>query len=275
VYNANNPTWSNASGGSNSIIRPGQGFIVSGLATSVTFNNAMRTVSNTGVSFFNKNVNSTDAGKYWLQMALPNNTAYQMAVTYSAGGSNALDGYDSAMMAVGNDAIYGALGTNKLAINGRASFVNTDVVTLGNKNSVAGNYTISVVKTEGLFATGQAIYLKDKLLNTVTDITNQGYTFAAPIGEFTNRFEIVYQAQGALATVETTKDGLKVYRDGEVFVVENTAKLDKISVVDAAGRLVKTITPNAKKAVVEIPAKGVYLLNINSQGKEQTKKIIK
>jgi hypothetical protein len=131
------------------------------------------------------------------------------------------------------------------------------------------------VKTEGIFATGQAIYLKDKLLNTVTDITTQGYSFTATVGEFTNRFEIVYQPQGALATLETTKDGLKVYRDGEVFVVENTAKLDKISVFDAAGRLVKTITPNAKKAVVEIPVRGVYIFNITSEGKTQSKKIIK
>jgi hypothetical protein len=39
--------------------------------------------------------------------------------------------------------------------------------------------------------------------------------------------------------------------------------------------LVKTITPNAKKAVVEIPVRGVYIFNITSEGKEQSKKIIK
>lgn len=275
VYNANTTTWSRAASGNNTIIRPGQAFIVKALTTGVVFNNGMRTVSNTGVSFFNKNTASGAEGKYWLQLAMPNQTAFQMAVTYGQGASNAYDNADSKLMSVGNDNIYSIAEGNKLAIQGRANFANTDVVTLGNKHSLNGNYTISLVGKTGIFDNGQIIYLRDKQLDTYTDLTQQDYTFAAGQGEFANRFEIVYQPQGALATVETTKGDLRVYRDGEVFVVENAAKLDKITVLDASGRVVKVLQPNAKKVVVEISAKGMYLFNILCQGKEQVKKVIK
>ena len=210
-----------------------------------------------------------------LVWAMPNQTAFQMAVTYGQGASNAYDNADSKLMSVGNDNIYSIAEGNKLAIQGRANFANTDVVTLGNKHSLNGNYTISLVGKTGIFDNGQVIYLRDKQLNTYTDLTQQDYTFAAGQGEFANRFEIVYQPQGALATVETTKGDLRVYRDGEVFVVENAAKLDKITVLDASGRVVKVLQPNAKKVVVEISAKGMYLFNILCQGKEQVKKVIK
>ncbi|WP_124642271.1 T9SS type A sorting domain-containing protein [Amniculibacterium aquaticum] len=275
VYNANTTTWSAAASGSNEIIRPGQAFIVKGLTTSVVFNNDMRTTTNTGVSFLNRAANTTNNGKYWLQMTNPANTYTTIAVTYGQGASNAFDAYDSKMMSIPNDAIYTTVSDKKLAIQGRADFVNTDMVVLGNKFAAAGNYTISLAKVSGLFENGQAIYLRDKQLNTYTDLTSQAYTFVSTTGEFTNRFEIVYQPQGSLATAEVKKDELKVYRNAEVFVVENSTNIDAVVVLDAAGRVVKSLKPLAKKAQFELNTKGVYLVKVISGGKEQTKKIIK
>ncbi|WP_187477517.1 T9SS type A sorting domain-containing protein [Amniculibacterium sp. G2-70] len=275
VYNANTTTWSAAASGSNEIIRPGQAFIVKGLTTSVVFNNDMRTTTNTGVSFLNRAANTTNNGKYWLQMTNPANTYTTIAVTYGQGASNAFDAYDSKMMSIPNDAIYTTVSDKKLAIQGRADFVNTDMVVLGNKFAAAGNYTISLAKVSGLFENGQAIYLRDKQLNTYTDLTSQAYTFVSTTGEFTNRFEIVYQPQGSLATAEVKKDELKVYRNAEVFVVENSTNIDAVVVLDAAGRVVKSLKPQAKKAQFELNTKGVYLVKVISGGKEQSKKIIK
>lgn len=275
VYNANTTTWSSAASGSNEIIRPGQAFIVKGLTTSVVFNDDMRTTTNTGVSFLNRVANAANQGKYWLQMTNPANTYTTIAVTYGQGASNAFDAYDSKMMSVSNDAIYSTVSNAKLAIQGRADFVNTDVVVLGNKFAAAGNYTISLAKVSGLFENGQAIYLRDKQLNIYTDLTTQDYTFVSTTGEFTNRFEIVYQPQGSLATSELKKDDLKIYKNAEVFVVENSINIDSVVVLDASGRMVKTLRPRAKKAEFELSAKGVYLVKVISGGKEQTKKIIK
>ena len=275
LYNANSVTWSRAASGTNSIIPPGQGFIVKALTNTVVWNNGMRTHVATGVSSFNKNNGNSGEGKYWLQMKTPTAKLTQMAVTYGPGAQNALDGYDSAFLSIGNDALYSPLENKKLGIHGRAPFVNTDVVLLGNKHSVNGNYTISVVAKTGIFENGQAIYLRDKQNGTYTDLSVQEYNFTASAGELTNRFEIVYLPQGALSTTEISKEELVVYKNADHFVVENTVAIDKITVLDASGRVVKTLTPNAKKAIVEVPSKGVYLLNISSKGKVQTKKIIK
>ena len=144
-------------------------------------------------------------------MKTPTAKLTQMAVTYGPGAQNSLDGYDSAFLSIGNDALYSPLENKKLGIHGRAPFVNTDVVLLGNKHSVNGNYTISVVAKTGIFENGQAIYLRDKQNGTYTDLSVQEYNFTATAGELTNRFEIVYLPQGALSTTEISKEELVVY----------------------------------------------------------------
>ncbi|KEY18801.1 hypothetical protein [Kaistella antarctica] len=90
--------------------------------------------------------------------------------------------YDAPLMVLGSDAFYSILDDHKLAIQGKASFINTDVVALGSGQYEAGTYTISLGVKEGIFAKGQKIYLKDNESNTVTDLTQGDYAFAANQG---------------------------------------------------------------------------------------------
>src|SRR5690606_33560306 len=138
VYNAAGGTWSNTGNAglgideNNNLVKPGQGFIVQATAPSITFTNAMRSAAT--ANFINKGMNPGE-GKFWLKLATPSGTQFQTAITYGGGALNTLEAFDSKVMSVGANGIYSYLGTDKLAIQGRDYFVNTDVVILGNKHS--------------------------------------------------------------------------------------------------------------------------------------------
>ena len=278
VFNAANGTWSatGAAGlgidGNNNLVKPGQGFIVRATAPSITFTNAMRTAA--AANFINKGMNPGE-GKFWLKLTTPEGTQFQTAITYGGGALNTLEAFDSKVMSVGANGIYSYLGTDKLAIQGRDYFVNTDVVIIGNKHSASGQYTFSLAGKTGLFDAGQAIYLKDKQTNMYTNLQTDSYTFTADALEQQDRFEIVYQPQAALGTSETVKTETVVYKDGEHFTVKASEKILSIAVYDAAGRHIGTVKPNGTTAQVTVGSKGMYLLKITTVNAETVKKVIK
>lgn len=253
----------------------GQGFIVKTLNTSVdtslTFNNEMRGATNG--TFFNKN-NSATEGKFWLRLNSEYNTNNTFAVDYTDGASDSFDNYDSKAIGMGSDGFYTLADSQKLIIQGKASFDINDVVPVGLKHFQNGNFTIALVQKEGLFNNGQEIYLHDKITGAYTDLHNSAYTFNANAGETADRFEIVYKLN-ILATAEIKKDTFEVFRDGQDFVVRNDKNVEKLEIFDAAGRKIQTINENSKVIRVQLSSKGVYILKALSQGKEYTKKIIK
>lgn len=278
VYNAANGTWSNTGNaglgidGNNNLVKPGQGFIVQATASSITFTNAMRSAAT--ANFINKGMNPGE-GKFWLKLATPSGTQFQTAITYGGGALNTLEAFDSKVMSVGANGIYSYLGADKLAIQGRDYFVNTDVVILGNKHSASGHYTFSLAGKTGLFDAGQAIYLKDKQTNIYTNLQTDSYTFLSDALEQQDRFEIVYQPQAALGTAETVKTETVVYKDGDHFTVKASEKILSIEVYDASGRHIGIVKPDSTTAQVTVGSRGMYLLKIKTVNSETVKKVIK
>jgi len=275
VFNAAGGTWSSKGSlgiDDNSLVKPGQGFIVQATAPSITFTNAMRSAAT--ANFINKGMNPGE-GKFWLKLSTPAGTQFQTAITYGSGALNTLEAFDSKVMSVGANGIYSYLGADKLAIQGRDYFVNTDVVILGNKHSASGQYTFSLAGKTGLFDAGQAIYLKDKQTNIYTNLQTDSYTFLSDALEQQDRFEIVYQPQAALGTAETVKTETVVYKDGDHFTVKASEKILSIEVYDASGRHIGTVKPDSTTAQVTAGSRGMYLLKIKTVNSETVKKVIK
>lgn len=260
---------------SGNVANIGQGFIVKSLSatsdTSLAFTNDMRT-ANTG-SFFNKNTSSVE-GKFWLRLNSSYNTNNTFAVAYLNAASDSFDHYDSKAIFTGSDAFYTIADTKKLLIQGKAAFDTDDIVPLGSKHFESGSFVISLVQKEGLFDNGQEIYLHDKNLGTYINLQNQAYSFTENAGEFSDRFEIVYQLN-VLSTNEAAKDEFEVYRSGEDFFVRNDHNIEKVEIFDVAGRKVQQINADSKLIKIKLNTKGLYILKAVSQGKEFTKKIIK
>lgn len=262
-------------------VKTAQGFMVKTSAASQTllFNNSIRTTDHDGVNFFGTGAPSRSApvDRFWIRMITPANLASALAVVYFADGNNGFSKDDSRSMG-GSDALYSVVEDEKVSINGKSSFVPGDAVPLGSKHFVSGTYRIVLDRAEGVFASGQAIYLKDKQTGTVTLLNDSEYVFAATAGESTGRFEIIYQPETILATDGAVKEELTVYKDGNSFVVKSPGKkITALELYDAAGRLVFSALPNTSTAEISTSqlADGVYILKVSQNGKVISKKVIK
>lgn len=237
--------------------------------------NTQRTTNNTGKNFTGKGATIKD--RYWLTMTTPQDLVISNAVVYFDEGNNGF-AHDDTKSFEASDDLYTFADTEKVNIQGKAPFTDTDVVGVGYNAFEDGNYTLALSKAEGVFANGQSIYLKDKQTGIVTDLSVGSYTFSAQAGTTDSRFEIVYKPGGVLATSDATKTGVEVYRDGTDFVVRTAgAKIDRLEVYDASGRLWQTFAPNAKETRIDGSqlSNGVYILKIEQKSGTTTKRILK
>lgn len=240
----------------------------------LNYRNYARTAVNVGSVFYGK---QSQEDRYFLKMTAPSGITSTIAMVYFAGGNN-LFGTDDSAVIPSSDEIYSIVQGEKVAINGRSTFVNTDNIALGTRHFVGGDYTIALGNQKGIFANGQSIYLKDKQTNTITNLNAGSYTFTTSAGASTGRFEIIYQSDVVLVTESTFKEELTVYRDGEDFVVKaQTKKITGVEVYDMSGRLIFSQNANNTKVVVNGTSlsNGTYLLKINQGTEVYTKKILK
>ena len=90
---------------------------------------------------------------------------------------------------------------------------------------------------EGIFNTGQTIYIKDKYLSKSFNISEAPYTFYTNSGQYEDRFEIIYKPLVTLAADNSGKNGILIYKDNENFIVKSENNLDEVSVYGTVGRL--------------------------------------
>ncbi|MDQ0476861.1 PA14 domain-containing protein [Chryseobacterium sp. MDT2-18] len=262
------------------IIKVGQGFIVQAKkAGPLTFNNAVRNTSGASV-FFNKGAQATTRDRYWIHLTTPLNVVTTALVGYVQGATDGYDrDYDADLFGLGSDAMFTLLADRRLGIQGKKGPLNTaDIVQVGTNHYAAGIHKFSLGNKEGIFANGQNIYLKDRQTGTLTNLSENSYTFTANKGLTEGRFEIVYQPDVVLGTGSAVKESLVVYRDGDDFVVKaQTKKITGIEVYDTAGRLIYTTQPHSIQALIpaEQLVNGVYVLKINQDGQLTSKKIIR
>ncbi|MBF8457225.1 hypothetical protein IV494_08515 [Kaistella sp. G5-32] len=223
----------------NNIAKVAQGFMVKtpSAGQTLTFNNSVRVVDNTGVKFFSKDA-APEVNRYWLRLISPTNAVNTIALVYLNEGSTSFGMDDSELNVSSSDMFYSLAEDHQLQIEGRPDFVQTDKIILGSQHFATGNYTIALAENEGIFANGQIIYLKDKQTGIMTNLSAGSYTFAANAGPSTGRFEIVYLPETVLATDSNVRETLVVYKDGTDFVVRNAGQnITAVEVFDASGRL--------------------------------------
>lgn len=260
-------------------IKVGQGFIVQakniGTGQTLSFDNTIR---NNEAGVFYNNKSSEDVNRYWLKLITPQNIINTILVAYMDGATNAYDGdYDADLIAVGDDSFYSKLSTHKFQIQARASFADNDVVSLGTKYSANGTYKISLENNQGVFGENQNVYLKDKLLNSLTNLREKDYSFSAIKGTDETRFEIVYKEDAVLASDGATKSEFEIYRSNGDYIIKSSKQLGKIEVYDSSGRLM--MTANTKEKILKLDTSvlvnGVYIIKAENSGDIRTKKIIK
>ena len=262
----------------NGTIQVGQGFIVKtgASSTALNFTNAMRTANNS-----NQFLRTTEErSRFWLNLTSITGVFCQTMVAYmpeaTSGFDNAIDGKYI------NDApiaLTSIINAEEYTIQGRAlPFATLDTVPLGFKTNAAGNYTIAIDHVDGLFSSGQAIYLKDNLLNTVNNLSAGSYSFASAIGTFNSRFEVVYQSTLAETNPTFTANSVIAFSEnGEIRINSGSTIMELVRVYDLLGRLlVEKKQINSSETKLSTTATNqVLLLEITAaNGTKVTKKII-
>ncbi len=263
----------------NGIIQTGQGFFVeaNGTGTALLFKNSQR-VSNTAGQFFRTN-NVIENNRIWLNATNTSGAFSQMAVGYMTDATPNVDSLDGKYINDSPFSLTSLIGSEEFTIQGRAlPFSTSDSIPLGFKTDAAGNYTIAIDHVDGLFSSGQAIYLKDNLLNTVTELSAGSYSFASAVGTFNSRFELVFQRVLGNNNPEFTSNNVVAFNDhGDIKINSGSTVMDQVRVYDLQGRLlVEKKQINATETSVTTTAVNqILLLEITgANGIKVTKKMI-
>ncbi len=215
-------------------IQVGQGFFVNTASGgTATFTNNQRSFGSASSQFFKTSL-SEEKHRIWLNLNDANNNYNQILLGYINGASNAVDVSDGLVLNDSQSLIYNLINNQKYVIQARElPFQDTDIVPLGLKINQTGNYSISFENADGIFE-NQFIYLKDNYTFTVHNIKQSPYNFSSQVGNFTDRFQIVYQNE--LLTLEDVSNVI-VYSDtNELFVKSSNETIKEILVFDILGR---------------------------------------
>lgn len=268
-------------------IASGQGFFaVATSAGTVTFNNGMR-VAGSNLAFF-RQINPVASGdsvgekhRLWLNLNGPDGLFRQILVGYAADATNDFDrNFDGVLLTSNaNISFYSKLADQQLVIEGHGlPFDMNDRFLLGYSSTIAGSFNIAMENLDGLFA-GQEVFLKDNLLGIFHDIKSAPYVFETEIGEFKDRFEIVYQSTALSVNDPAKATGFDLaVSDGTIKVRSRNVNLQQVEIFDTLGRsLYKKSRLDRDEVIISDfqSANQTLMVRITlSDGKQLTRKIL-
>lgn len=222
-------------------------FVVSKIDGNFTFTNSQR-VSAVGANsqFFKQTNTDKTAGieknRVWLNLTNDGGAFKQLLVGYLTGATNDFDNLYDGVSLNGNAYIdfFSINNSGNYTIQGRKlPFDEADEVPLGYKSTIAGTFQISIEKTDGVL-TNHAVYLEDKIMNTMYDLTKGAYSFTTAPGEFKNRFVLRYSNASKLGTddIEANEKGVVVsLKNSQIKINSFDQIMSSVKVYDLKGSL--------------------------------------
>ncbi|WP_299777523.1 choice-of-anchor D domain-containing protein [uncultured Formosa sp.] len=267
--------------------------IVSGdvKTTDVLFNNSMRVTGN-NTQFF-RTTTANDANKLWVNLTTDNGVSNQILVAYLNGATDHDDGtyYDAKRGTYENinAVIYSFIPTApeyKYVIQAKhsSSLSLEEVIPLGFKSTILEPtiYTISIPQSEGDFMTGNSIYLNDKFLNAVQDLSENNYSFTSDNGVFNDRFEISFtQATLSIDDVSISSNDISIIElaNGEVKIsTSKNTTITNVEILDMLGRRIYSLKGNSSSEVYNLSklSQAAYIAKVRlSNGQTINKKAVK
>jgi hypothetical protein len=222
----------------------GQGFFVkvkTGLSTaSLLFDNSLRAAATTESFFRSQNATTAEKHRIWLNLSNATETISQNLIGYVTNATNEFDyGLDGKNFGNTTASLSSLIDSEEYNIQARSlPFDPTDVVHLMFKTNTTGTFTISINRVDGLFETNQEVILKDNLTGTSQNLKLGSYTFESQIGNFSSRFEIIYQNQLDISNPTMETNTVFVFKkNNAVHINSGNYIMDHIEIYDLSGRL--------------------------------------
>jgi hypothetical protein len=239
----------------NGYIGAGQAFFVKMLdaaaGTMVTFTNAMRSKGYTNNKFYRiRNPQVTEPTvvdsspverhRIWLDLIAPTGTTVRTLVGYIEGATLDKDRMYDAYSDYENDQnFFSLIDKEIMTIQGRPlPFDVNDAVPMGVAIPKTGNYTIAIGAVDGLFEDRQqTIYLEDKLLNVVHNLSASPYTFSIVKGIVKDRFVLRYTNPLGTINFKDLDNSVVVAASKEQIKIKSFIEdIKSITIYDVLGR---------------------------------------
>lgn len=262
----------------NGYIASAQGFMVRPKVNStVLFKNSHRTKDVPSNNQFYKTSQEESKDRYWLRLTDEAGRYNELLIGHIQEATNGFDeAYDGPINSLSSVKFYSVLENEKLVIQGRSTFIDSDTIDLNYELINASNMlTIGLTNKEGIFET-QKIYLHDKKYGFYHDLTQSDYFFYQEV--FENRFEIIYKLKTAteqVLDVDTTIQA--VILNGNLNVISNVNLL-QIELYDVNGKLIISKINNQDtnnfNQYISLSS-GVYVVNVTCvNGEKKSIKIL-
>jgi hypothetical protein len=269
-YLANTPA-SGTNGATNQIAGM-QGFFVRATSNAnLTFNNSIRATSYTNSQFFR-----TESTLELMRLELKGSKMADETTIYFGGKTTENfeahgDVWKAQLNSMPAPNVFTKIEDKNYAINGLGELTSERIVPVHFIAAEAGKHTFKINHIDGF--DGVTVYLEDKELNILHEITKTAYTFTAAKGQNDTRFQIRFAVGN-----ERAKDiAVTLYPNPastNVKIQLSKAIEANISVVDMLGRKVMEISSQTREVNLDIKAlpKGVYVVEIlTSEGMKSVK----
>jgi hypothetical protein len=211
-----------------------QSFFVQTTATAgnLIFNNSVRTkAENNNFARNANNQHNEKETKLWLNLK-NDKQASQLGIAFLENGNDEYSSKEDVRNIVGRDLSFYTKSTSEdLIIDTQSNFNINKIIPLGLTHLKDNNldYTISVEKVTGDLK-GKSIYIEDKLLNKIVDISTKPYIFQSDLKFIDDRFILKFN------DVKSSNDMIK----NDVNIIFNNNNLEIIS----ASKKIKSIVVN-------------------------------
>ncbi|SNS03023.1 T9SS sorting signal type C domain-containing protein, partial [Flavobacterium sp. ov086] len=221
-------------------IAAGQSFFVkSKTGQNAVFTNSMRIAGN-NTQFFKNTNTKIEKNRVWLNLTNTQGAFKQLLVGYIEG---ATDGWDTNYDGITADAnkyldFYSINGDLKLVIQGRAlPFVDSDIVPLGYRSAIAGDFTISIDHADGNLS-AQPIFLEDKKMGVMHDLRASNYTFTTAIGIFADRFVLRYKKTLGVKDFEKEESNIIAFVKNKIIkITSDKEPISEVVIYDVSGKM--------------------------------------
>ncbi len=265
----------------NGVLSTGQGFgVFATAAGTATFNNAMRLTS--GNTTLRNNPIAKD--RLWLQVtSTMYNASGNTLVGFLEDATAGIDtNYDNGRIASVVSLYSHIEGSDRgYSVQGREAFDNGMTVALGFSSIIeeVTSYKISLSDFDGEAWLDATPYLVDNQTGVVTNLMEDIYNFTSDMGEFNDRFEIIFQDR-SLGSQESLASSIAMYPNPAsdvVTIASPTAAITMVAVRDIRGRLIlnKAVTSqNVTTINVASLDSALYLVTITTDSGSITSRLI-
>lgn len=225
-------------------------------------------------------ITTSTVSRLYLDIIDSSGSAAQMAIVYMEPCTEGIDyGFDASIFQQSNvTSIYTIVENYHLIIQALPEFTDSSTVTMGYTASTAGTYTININHYEGVFSSGQTVYILDKSDGTIINLSEGGYSFSTEAGEFNDRFQVQYTPNTLGTGVTQQINDITIYQHpGSINISSGNGTISSIAVYDLNGRSLYE-NPNVNATETEINAiqtkNQLVIIRVKTAKATVTKKIM-